>query len=658
MAEDAQPNDLRGRSVPSTSIPSIRSAGRTFTASRDHLPPTRMSVKRPLDRSSAGSPAKRRRLSRKEIVRELPPTCHKGVHGCNRQRKEFLALEIQRLQQSQPGLYGLTHRMSDTAIHFSYLQTNHDVLNCSLAPGIEPVNRPPPNERSQPKVEPRPQLLPALNPIISTIPGPPRIFKSGTLSFTPPPIPMADDTLREPPVIPRKSRVLDADREYTVPVAELMFGKQGPPKLVKPLKSTITETSVFVAPVNDTLVSHCGSLIEPHPRQIQPQTQTTASNLQSSLPSNKAVKAQIAGKVLSSESSNTISSSGNPYIPSNSHGLESAPSKEDFVYGPDGDELLIPVRKQHDKLRRLLPSTPHSPSVIVSMYGGLEVLNVASRKHWLIAQDPSPTKEAVDDACLVTYGSRSIAVFGHSRDKQQLSFIDTNDINNGIVSAIDLKRPWNSAKKGGVSAVAPMLHPLMFASGGYDHCVHLWTLKDDFSSASPEKLNITHTSQVQSLLAIHDTSHKLISAGADCNVHSWDLSSERIVSTIKTSNSVYHAHLTTSPFCTLLELAHRELQFEIRDHRLIPTIPVQRFGYIGLQPHGRYMKGASLSNCFASGDRVGNVCLWDLRSTNKPSAQIECFNNQKIAHLVFQSSRLIACSENNQIRLVKYDQPI
>ncbi|KAJ6599244.1 WD40-repeat-containing domain protein [Mycena vulgaris] len=272
------------------------------------------------------------------------------------------------------------------------------------------------------------------------------------------------------------------------------------------------------------------------------------------------------------------------------------------------------------------------------MYGALEGVDVSARKHWLIGQGPSATKDAIDDVCLVTDGTRSITVLGHGRDNQQLSFIEINDASdrctlfshlqvlfsdaNQMVSAIDLKRPWNPAKKGGVSAVASMMQPLLFATGGYDHCIHLWTVQDDFLSASPEVLNIKHNSQVQSLLAIRDTTHKLVSAGADCSVHIWDLSSERVVHTIKTSNSVYHAHTTTSPFCTLLEVAHRELQFEVRDHRCVPTTAVQRFGYTTLQVHGRFMKGSSLSNCFASGDRVGHVRLWDLRSVKNPRAQV------------------------------------
>jgi len=258
----------------------------------------------------------------------------------------------------------------------------------------------------------------------------------------------------------------------------------------------------------------------------------------------------------------------------------------------------------------------------------------------------------------VTDGHRSIAVIGHGRDNQQLSLINTEHIKNGVASVVDLQRPWNSSKKGGVSAVASMKQPFLFASGGYDHCVHLWRLKDDLSTPSPEPLSIKHNSQVQSLLGIYDTSNKLISAGADCCVHVWDLSSERNVNTFRTSNSVYHVHPTPSPFCTLLELAHREFQFEIRDHRLVPTIAAQRFGYPNLQFHGRFMKGSSLSNCFASGDRDGHVRLWDLRNTEKSCAKIDCLNGQKIAHAVFHASRLFVCSEGYQIQILKHDLPL
>jgi hypothetical protein len=50
-----------------------------------------------------------------------------------------------------------------------------------------------------------------------------------------------------------------------------------------------------------------------------------------------------------------------------------------------------------------------------------------------------------------------------------------------------------------------------------------------------------------------------------------------------------------SGLLSVQQVAHRELQFEIRDHRHVPTIPVQRFGYKTFQVHGRYMKGKPIS---------------------------------------------------------------
>jgi WD40 repeat protein len=73
-----------------------------------------------------------------------------------------------------------------------------------------------------------------------------------------------------------------------------------------------------------------------------------------------------------------------------------------------------------------------------------------------------------------------------------------------------------------------MLEPNMFASGGYDHIVHLWTLYEDTTPPSAEKLEIKHQSIVHTLLAIRDTSRKLVSGGADRTVNIYDISSARV----------------------------------------------------------------------------------------------------------------------------------
>jgi len=198
------------------------------------------------------------------------------------------------------------------------------------------------------------------------------------------------------------------------------------------------------------------------------------------------------------------------------------------------------------------------------------------------------------------------------------------------------------------------MSPLQFASGGYDHRVHLWDIAQDLSGASAVELAIKHASLVHSLLPIVDTGHKLVSVGADRDVPIYDMSAERVVQTLKTSCTPYHAHKTDSRFCILLEVSylvpeqycllnssqvsHLETQFEIRDHRL-PSQAVQRFGFLTEEKRGRFEKGLSTSfsggiftlsmqpadswsHFVVCGDRNGAVRLWDLRNVSTEVALV------------------------------------
>ena len=99
-----------------------------------------------------------------------------------------------------------------------------------------------------------------------------------------------------------------------------------------------------------------------------------------------------------------------------------------------------------------------------------------------------------------------------------------------------------------------MMQPGRFATGGYDHRVHLWSIPSDVSKTTSEQIFVKHTALVHTLLPLRDTSHKLLTAGADCRVNVWDLSSQRVVNDTRVSNPVYHLHRTDNQHCVLLEV--------------------------------------------------------------------------------------------------------
>ena len=156
--------------------------------------------------------------------------------------------------------------------------------------------------------------------------------------------------------------------------------------------------------------------------------------------------------------------------------------------------------------------------------------------------------------------------------------------------------------KKGVGALCALPQPLAFASGGYDHSVYIHQLDHSLTSTPRLLSALKHNSVVQALLPLHDQSSKLITAGADSVVNVYDMPSERVVNTFKTSVSVYHLHQTCFPSCALLEVGHLEQQCEIRDLRRVPERPVMRFGYTTGETHGRYMKGESVDEDQESGD--------------------------------------------------------
>jgi hypothetical protein len=244
-------------------------------------------------------------------------------------------------------------------------------------------------------------------------------------------VPVVDEAHGERGVVNRAGK-LDTNLDHSIPVAELLFGKQGPPPTLTKLPSTTAQTS------------STSRLVKPLTPQTPPQATIPPPSIL-----NTTAKEQFVGQLPLPESAQTTSSATNSVVSnSQANDVECSLSSGNRVYEVDGDEFRIPLRQQYDKLRRFL-SGPSDSSVIVSMYGAIEGVNVSARqlvflqptflapalitpRHWLVAQGPSPTKEAVDDACLVTHGNRSSIVLGHGRDDQQLSLINIDDTSNGV----------------------------------------------------------------------------------------------------------------------------------------------------------------------------------------------------------------------------------
>jgi len=122
-----------------------------------------------------------------------------------------------------------------------------------------------------------------------------------------------------------------------------------------------------------------------------------------------------------------------------------------------------------------------------------------------------------------------------------------------------------------------------------------------------------------------------------------------------------------------LQVGHRDLQFELRDHRMVPEHPAQRFGFYTTDLHGRFIKGGTWSHFFASGSRNGSVRLWDLRNIRGQPAfvcwfhllricgltlnsqKVSCFNNDQVVQVLKTQSNLLALSKRGDVMALDYD---
>ncbi|KAJ8698134.1 hypothetical protein PTI98_004873 [Pleurotus ostreatus] len=336
---------------------------------------------------------------------------------------------------------------------------------------------------------------------------------------------------------------------------------------------------------------------------------------------------------------------------------EESPVLQPAVYGLDVEIYAQIMAQPHEKARRILLDKAGGSGYNISTHGSIDLLDIIpSFRQTQLAVSPEPLSGTIDDACLLATYDADCIVLAHSGQSPQLSLVALFD--NDKPFSVPLNRPWEQGRKSGVGTVAALPQEYAFVSGGHDRIIHLWNVDSDLKSAQPHTLAVKHRSLITSLLPVDDTGPKLISASADCSVQCYDFSSEKTIRTMKVSNPIYHVHTTDSPFCTLLEIGHRELQFEVRDHRMVPEHPVQRFGYPAVEKHGRFIKGDTSGQLFACGSFDGRVRLWDLRALKNLPAEVLCLEGQKVIQTSFAFSRIVALSKDQNISVLRYSMEL
>ncbi|KZV69165.1 hypothetical protein PENSPDRAFT_686650 [Peniophora sp. CONT] len=344
--------------------------------------------------------------------------------------------------------------------------------------------------------------------------------------------------------------------------------------------------------------------------------------------------------------------------------LDSLPTDE-FEMAVEGT-VSLPNDNKRDKPRRVLVDRPSGSVFTLMHHGFVDRYGRASRRRTNVYIPPVPAKEYAEDACSIDLrdGLHMIVAHSHLSGGKELTLISRSG------NVHHFKRRLRPGDKAGASAVCALPNPRRFVAAGSDHSIYQWTItasappssarldsdsEDEFKagfSAHERVLPYKHTSAVYALLPISNT--LLASGGADCAVRIFDMGAQTLAHTLSPSNAVFNLHslATTHPHSILLEVSHKELQFEVRDTRLEKTSRVTRFGWDAGRTSGKYVRGAVRGEVFACGDRDGVVRVWDLRNTRRPIETKSVFRGAKVVQVVFDGGKMYAVSEGNELAFI------
>jgi hypothetical protein len=198
----------------------------------------------------------------------------------------------------------------------------------------------------------------------------------------------------------------------------------------------------------------------------------------------------------------------------------------------------------------------------------------------------------------------------------------------------------------------------MFASGGIDHKVVLWTVPLVPSSlenqptlaSSARVLHRQHTSVVRSVAYEQERKWLLSgSTGGDLLVYDCNSSAQKLLKTARYSvgASIWHIHTNEQALSSIaVEAEQTRDQVYVFDMR--KQKPIKRFGYDINLIEGkavgqtRFEKGSYNGNYFARGYVDGTVRMWDMRmlQRNKQPYMVAKASNDAIRHVVVDEGKL------------------
>ncbi|KAF9649641.1 WD40 repeat-like protein [Thelephora ganbajun] len=316
------------------------------------------------------------------------------------------------------------------------------------------------------------------------------------------------------------------------------------------------------------------------------------------------------------------------------------------------------VKEPYDKPRLFVRYTLDFETCLANISARGFIDQICTLPQWereIIRSPENSTSDSINGACVLNAYGSALLVLAHGRENNSITIhrLGHRSPTRPIGS---YNRPAVSGKPEGLTAICSMMQPLSFATGGADHAIHIWNVDHNLQIVYSESpLAVKHTSKIYSLLPIWDSSQKLVSSGADYNVNVYDLPSERVINIIKLSNPGFHIHHSGSLSTLLIQTAHREHQFEIRDLRTRATNGTQTFGFASDSLRlSRFARGdVAHSTLFACGDLEGRVHIWDLRNVKQPAAQVKCFQTE-IKNVIWHESHILASSDENHVAAIPY----